>query len=492
MATVFVSSVDGNDADSGVDWTNAKATVTGALAIATDATNLIKVDPAHNHSSGAAITWNAPTANSHVAIISTNRTTGAHEAGATETVGVNAAAFSIASSGSQSLFIKGVTCVGNSGASVTNMVAVATAAGASVSVELEGCTLSVPGTQNTLALQLGCANSSTRRRNYLRMRNCTVNTSNSTGANPAIQLRGCLAEINGLTIGFAGANKRTVLFGFFAAADGMHYVFDSDLSGYNTTSGNVISVAALDGSDCYFINCKLDSTPAFVTGSFPATSSGSVTRINVDSADTMNVFEYRDRLGTLVNSTSTYANSGARFAGSGISWEITTTADCREGDPFVTPWMGRWADDTGAVDLDLEILRDSATDYTDRQVWGEFERVSNASFPQGTLATTRNAAPFDGTGVDLTNSSEVWTEAMANDNEMRVRASFTPAEKSLLRGRLVVGVASTVLYLDPAMRITGHGANPAVRWTVEGAYVEPVSAGGERIARLVGGGLVRG
>lgn len=175
--------------------------------------------------------------------------------------------------------------------------------------------------------------------------------------------------------------------------------------------------------------------------------------INVDSGDTKTVFEFRNRAGTLTENQSIYANNGAQMNGTGLSWEIVTTSACNEFEPFVTPWCHAWGDSTSAQNAGFRLIHDSATNLHNRNCWAEVEYVSDASFPKGTLGSTRNAAPFDGSSADLSSDSETWTGTggFSNANKQKVDLNFTPAEKSLLRGRLSVGVASKTLYVAPQL-----------------------------------------
>ncbi len=497
MTTLYVSSVDGNDADDGSTRALAKLSVAGALAALTGAgPHFIYVNSAHNFAPAATITWNRAQADQVIAIISADWTSGEPPttwlAGAKETCGADGD-FNIGSSGSQYLFIYGMTVVGHNSGTFGNDINVATATGFDVTVhiDMDTCTLSVPGTNTGNIINLSQSTSHNSGGASSAYRNCTFNTPNSTGSAAAIGLGQSVTLINA-TIGFAGANKRTVLFSY-DFIEGRANIIDSDLSGYNTTSGAYFALGQVYGP-IFLINCKLSSTPSLVTGTFPDARSGSLTVINCDSGDTHNVFEYRNRQGTLTENTAIFANNGAQFNGLGISWEIVTTSACSEANPFVAPWCHRWSTATGSQDLHLQLIRDSLTDYTNREVYGEFETLENASFPNGTLSATRNTKPFAGTGVDLTNSSEAWTETLANDNEMECRVTRTLAEKSLIRARLIVGVASTTLYVDPSVRIGSQGANPPTRWSCEGAFnAEPsASGGGGGGLKLVGAGGLAG
>lgn len=463
MSTLYVSSVDGNDADNGSTWALAKGTVAGALAIAGDL-DIIFVDSAHNFSATSAnILWDAPTAGFFVAIISVNRngsTTTGHSgwlAGATETCGTNNFSVLIASARAQRLFIYGMSCVTNTGVSNTNQITIGTIAGGDCRVILSSCTLTTPftGAATSPGLVLGCLLSSTSHvGSFIRLLNCTCNLPNTASVTSGA-IRFSLAdkvEIIGITIAFSGANKPTVLFGGGTTSSGWRCgvsILDSDLSGFN--AGTYFSVANAFTGFVQVTNCKLHATPALVTGTWPRAFE--MTLINTDSGDTKTVFEYRNRLGTIMENASIYANASAQMNGTSLSWEIVTTSACNEAEPFVTPWLHAWGDSTSAQNAGFRLIHDSATNLHNRNCWADIEYASDASFPKGTLGSTRNATPFDGSSADLSSDSETWTGTggFANPNKQKADVNFTPAEKSMLRGRLSVGIASKTLYMAPQL-----------------------------------------
>ena len=198
-------------------------------------------------------------------------------------------------------------------------------------------------------------------------------------------------------------------------------------------------------------DCKLSSTPSFTTGSFPTGSCASITKINSDSGDTKIVFEYRNPYGTITANASIYANNSVQMNGTPVSWEVVTTSLASEFTPFIVPVFEMWNDSTSAQTLNFKLIHDSATNLHDRNCWGELSYVSDASFPLGTMVSSRNAQPFDGAAADLASDSETWTGTggFGNPNKQKIPFTFTAAEKSGLVARLNVGVASKTLYLVP-------------------------------------------
>lgn len=461
MAEYYVSSVAGNDT-TGTSWANAKTSILTAVALATASGDLVFVDSAHVEPTAAA-TWELAiaTAGTYVAIVSVNRngsTTTGH-AGFQQMTNVittnNAVGITILNAATAGHFyINGLYFQPNSGTNNLNSIQTCgTAGNVNRSVELVNCILSTPGTATTNLIIFGCTASATGVRPAIQLRDCTLKVRNSAGTTaPAINFRTCKFSAKNLTID-VHATQPTKLFGFTTSCTPDVEITASDLSAYNVASGVYLDATSLTAGDVTVKDTKIHGTPTWISGTWPNNTPG-ITRINVDSADTKTVFEFTNRLGTLLSTESIYRNSGFTVGSVNVGWQIVTTADCNEAEPFITPWMtGGWKSGTSATNADIKVIHDSATNLHNRNLWSEVGYVSDASFPKGTLASTRHAEPFDGSAVDWTADSDAWTGTggFSNANKQRVRATFTPAEGSAIEGRLFVGVASKTLYLDPQL-----------------------------------------
>lgn len=466
MATFYVDSADGADGTpNSVSWAgfggnqDTYATITGALAAATGTgPHIIYVSHTHAHTATAAIAWDAATAGAKIRIISVNRTTAAWAAGATESVGASNNEFTIAQAArQQDLFLYGLTVNGgtNNNANCRIRIGVGIAAATSFILSFESCNIKINSAQAGAQITLGIGSGSNRQNPNIRFRNCAFQVKDNA-TNSAFILAGLQLEWINTTISYLGANKPTPLFDSSTSTSKELNFIDSDLSGFNTTSGAYFDLTNFDYAIIRLQNCKLSSTPSVSVNAFP-TNISSLTRINADSSDTAHTLYYKTRLGDLESNTANYASDARKYGdsnGSQVSWKITTTASCNEQEPFITPWLFNWAADTSAITPSIEIVHDSATNLTDRDIWSEMEYVSSASFPQGSLDSNRNAQPYDGTTADHAAGSATWTlsPSMSNENKQKLAHSFTPAEKSTLRARVAVGVASKTLYLDPQIR----------------------------------------
>jgi hypothetical protein len=459
MATYYVSSVAG-DNGAGTTWATAKTSVAAGLALATSTGDIVYVDSAHSFTASAAsIAWNVATSGIAVSIISVDRngsTTTGHNgwlAGAAETVDSGDYSFAAVNTTNGTMFVYGLTITQTAG-SGNNKKFFLCSVGGIGTLTMQSCTLTNHGTSIVADFQLGTGPSSNRS-NLVVLKDCLLNLKNaSASSSPAILFTGGRAELYGTTIGYSGANKPLRLFGPNTSGSGELVIADCDLSGYNTSGGALFDVGG-SNTETILRNVKISATPAITVGT-PTLHQGSITMINVDSGDTKTVFQYRNMYGTVTSGLSIYKSaSGATFAGSGVSWGVVTTSSCTESSPFICPWLMSYSSATAEITVGLRIVHDSATAMHDRNLWSEVEYVSSSTFPQGTLAGTRNAQPFDGSTSNWTADSDSWegTGGFANANKQKVNAVVTPGEGSLIRGRLIVGATSKTLYLDPKLSI---------------------------------------
>lgn len=454
MASYFCSSVAG-DNTTGASWATAKTTLTGALALATASGDIVFVDAAHTESTAsAAVTLDAPTSATAISVISVTRSgTGTantgQAAGASVTVGTNAFSLTIGNARIQALYFFGIAFHVNNGASASNFIKLGGAFGGQF--EFESCTFDTPGSSTSVGIAF--STSALSPISKIRLINCTVVAPNVAGA---AQFNVGFAEvfISNLTLTFSATKPTTLFKGNTAPSDVR--IVDSDLSPYNAASSAYVNVATINGGTWLFRNCKLNATPTIVAGTWVGNNTPSVTVINCDSNDTHNIFAYYTRLGTITIDTSVYATSGALFDTANLSWKIVTTAACSKVEPFVTPWLYKWNTSTSSLVASLEINHDNATLMNDLTMWAEFEYLGSATFPNGTMASNRNAAPMDGSGSNWATGALSWTGTggFTNPNPQKTTKTFTPAEKSLQAGRLCVGVASKTLYLDPELILT--------------------------------------
>lgn len=453
MAELFVSSVDGSNADTGATWTLAKQTVPGALAIAVDG-DIIKVDSAHNFNAAAGITWTPPAG--RVAIISVNRAGGdAWLAGAAESVGAANAAFLISNAANSSMFVFGITINGGTNNSSLCNINILTTTSVSSFLHLKSCTTDLKTASASAFVAFGATIAGASRSLNIRAEDHTFICSGSR-AGTFINLAEAVVEIINPTISTTGGTKPAICLSGQSAADICDVTIrDGDITGYSNASGAYISVANISGGKFRLENLKLSASPSLTSGAWPG-GSGSILLRNCDSGDTISTLQYLNAYGTLIENESVYISGGAAFNGVGVSWQIVTTAACNESFPFVTPPILADSTLTTAQTATVETVRDNATALTDREAWLEISYPNSASFPSYTNANDRNVNPFTASGVSQTSSSATWTGTggFSNVNKRSLDVPFTAAEVGLLRGTVSIAVASTTLYVEPLLRLS--------------------------------------
>ena len=485
MADYYVWS-GATGAGTGASWADAYTTLTGALAGATGTgPHNIIVDSALAESvAAAAANITAATAGATINIQSVNRggrTTGTGHDGLLSGASVSTAntyAINIANTRSQTLTISGVTFAANGGASASNNINVATTAAVDAVVEMVNCTMTINGTAAAVGVYLGPAGSASNvRAARIRMKDCTINGANRTTGS-IIFLQSAEATITGLTTGYSGANKPAQLFAVTSSSDrGSYEITDSDLSGFNTSSGNLVLLTNFTHR-LAFANCKLSPSVGFVTGTW-FNSVGSITWVNSDSGDTKVVFRHENQLGTATHDVTYYRTNGAKMYGSGMGLKVVTSATCSESNPFVLPLFFRALSASGSsTTFAVEMLRASAVP-TDRESWLEISYISDSGFPLGTAATSRNATPYTGTGANLTSSSESWAGSLSGGTACKMTVTATPSEVSLIRARISYAKPSDTVYVDPCVTISGQTDGPTINWQMAGVRnVEPAGASG--------------
>jgi hypothetical protein len=483
MTTYFVSSVDGNNADDGLSWANAKQTIAGALAVPVVAGDIVLVDSAHAFVATAAITWTPVTGN--IAIISVNRAGGdAWLAGASESVGAASNFFRIANIGGSALYVYGMTLnAGTNASSACDIDLLISGSATTFSkLTLDTCTLDLKAADANAQIVLGIASTGgAQRSSRIKMINSTIIVSGSR-AGTAIALQSSECEFINPTFSMTGATKPAALFGVMAINEtGSIRVRDGDVTGYAVASSAYVSVTNAAQARVIFENLKLSSAPTIISGTWPI-GRGSITLRNCDSGDTTYTFQYITHCGTLTAENTDYVTTGgAQFNGAPIAWKIITTAACNEGLPFVLPPLSEWNTSTGAQTAAIEIAQvNGAAALTNRQIWSDLDFPASASFPNYTYQTNRNANPFTGTGAAHATSTNPWTvpNIGASPVLQKLENAFTAAETGLLKSEISVGIASTTLWLNPALDGLTDSSGTQTVWSVDGAFTKKVSASG--------------
>lgn len=436
MANLYVRSTDGSDADNGTTWALAKATLVGALAVAS-AGDTIWISQAHAETQASLMTLTSPgTAASPCRILCGNDAAEpptSLAATATITVSTNAA-FSIAGFA----YYYGITfvCAGNfvlaSSASphlqrfdtcefsmtrvtaVTSTIGVPSAAADDQIVEFINTNLRFAATGNTWSV------------------------------------RGCPFKWKGGTI--VGATIPTVLFtngnGTGAWAD----FINLDLSPLGSGK-TLVTVTNATWQTYIFQDCKLGSSVTLVGGTHSGIGGSVVEFINCDSGDTNYKYTKACYQGDITQETTIVRSSGASDGTTSFSRKMVSSANTKFYAPLESTTIAVWNETTGSsLTATVEVVTDNVT-LNDDECWLEIDYSSDASTPLYSLGSDR-ATNVLTSGAAQTSSSVTWTTTgLTTPVKQKLQVTFTPQNKGLVKGRVMLAKASTTMYFCPKMEV---------------------------------------
>lgn len=285
---------------------------------------------------------------------------------------------------------------------------------------------------------------------YTRFNHCTFRTGNG-----ASMLTAATSQLTKCTLSSSGTQPTQGIFNSYTSTRGRVECVGCDFS---FVTGTVVpnSGANLVAT---FDRCIFGSGATLLASQTTNPTLASADAFYSDClVGTTRIWGHYNALGSAVRETGIYYTGGA--AGS-ESWKVVTTANATKTSPYVSPWVDWHNTGTSAITPRFEIARDgSTTAYTDAQVWAEFSWKSTSSSPlasglqsdwQGLAAAAAGTA---GTNQATGAGAGSWTglSGTAWSGKLDSGASITPTESGVLRGRIVVGGASTTLYVDPVIR----------------------------------------
>lgn len=448
MATIYLRSTDGNDADDGSTWALAKATLAAAVTAA-GAGGTVYMSQAHAENSASAITVTGSSASDPVKILCVNdaaapptalATTGSVTTTGTVVISLNGYAYCY-----------GVKFEAGSGStSSLPRINVNTDAGAGKWI-FDSCELSTATTSPSGVIQLGATSSTGGAQG-----NELINTSFRFGnAGQKINTVRTLLWRNSTAV--VGATVPTLLFAQMGAAQvGERILQGVDLS----MLGSGCSLFAVGATTTLYrrqalIDCKLNASVSILSGSFPDDASDAeVLVINSDSGDTNYRFAAYNVLATDTHETTIVKSGGASDGTTAFARKIVTTANAVFHTPYESQWIAAWNETTGSsITATIEVVNDGVT-FDNDEVWIEVEYLGTSGFPLGVYTNDR-AASLLATPAAQTSSSVTWTTTgLASPVKQALAVSFTPQEKGLVRARVCVGRASTTLYYDPFVTLS--------------------------------------
>ena len=427
MANIYLRSTDGSDGDNGSTWDLAKATLVGAAAIDAEG-DTVYVSQSHSEVTAGLV--NAVFAGTLTG--TTTRIICANDGAEPPTTPTTGGEFR--TSGNNSILISGTTYFRGlkfktgEGASSTASITF------NGKVVLDECDLELVSTGVGSAINLNSG---------AILSNCWVKfgAAQSVSGNDGFRWSG-----GGIR---SGGTSPTTLVGSLA---GGRILEGLDLSN-GSSSMNIFSSS---GTGFGIIrNCKL---PASWSGSlvvnFTEGARLRASMYNCDSGDTNYKVLIQDGAGTIRDETTVVRSGGASDGTTPISWKMASNAAADYFDPLYSDEIILWNDVTGASKtVTVEILRDSATNLKDDEVWLEVQYLGTSGNPMSLFANDK-CALLD-TPADQASSSVTWTTTgLSNPNKQKVAVTFTPQEKGFFIARVALAKASSTIYVCPKLAVT--------------------------------------
>lgn len=454
----------------GSTWADAYTTMAAALT-ASASGDIILVSDQHSFAPGAAITWTQPAGNiTIICVTPTSLVAGvssytAWSTGATESVGNFAGLFTITGVNASTMYIYGMTLNAGSAANAACDLLIEAAADITHRFHFDTCILAINSTTTTAQFVWGATSAGGTAGSYMLLTNCTIK-STASRAGTMFALGSITMDWFKCTIDVGAGTKPVVLFSMAnSSRDTDVTIADCDLNGFSATSNSLVDVANLGPGKFVFKNCKLNSNSSFETGTWVASSLGSITVRNCNSGAVFNAFEYRDARGVIQQITSIVASNGASFASTAIAWSVLTRAVCNENNVFISPLLRVENTSTSTQTASVEFITDDSAALTDRLIWINFAYPNDASFPSFAWVTDRCVTPFENSlgngGVQATGAA-TWSgatyTAMTNNSGQgkgKCSVSFAAAVASgQLEATLSFAPAGVKqFYVDPLLRV---------------------------------------
>lgn len=440
MALIYVKSGAAGSAD-GSSWANAFTTLAAAAAVDA-AGDTIYVSDNHAESTAAGVTLTfAGTPANPVKVICADDSAEPPTAVATTATVTTTGANAITVNGSA--YVYGITFNTGTGGSSANL-GLNTIAGSTQTYE--DCKFNLLTTSSGATIAVS---SSSAPDNETTWKDCFVKFGNA--GQRILPQRGVFVwNGGGIT---AGGTSPTYLIAAVSSAQG-----NASLSGLDLSAGAAGLSLFQTGQGKYSIrNSKL---PASWSGSITSGTlaiGGRYELHNCDATDTNYRFWVRDYYGDTTQETTLIKTGGASDGTTGYSMKVVTTANSLypAGVHETLELPAKKNSTVGsAITVTVDILRDSATNLTDAEVWLEVQYLGTSGFPLSTFISDAKADIL-ATAADQTASSATWTTTgMSNPNEQKLEVTFTPQEVGFIQARVVVCKASTTLYVDAKLQVS--------------------------------------
>jgi len=438
MATIYLRSTDGNDADSGATWALSKGTLAAALTAA-GAGGTVYVSQAHAETQAGAMTLSSPGTDANpVRVICVND--GAEPPTALATTATVTVSGNATMNFSGTAHSRGVTYFGAAGGSAF------TYGGAGVPASWN-----INGGYTTTSSGVIIIGASSAIGVGVLWRDVLLKFGSTSGR---IRARGRFTWSGTGGIDPAGSLPTYLLEATGTGDAGIVLVEGVNLSALGSGNALVGITAAGNSGDFLFLNCKLGSSVTILNGTIGAHGGPRVRLINCDSADTQYRFAQALYEGMETSETTVVRSGGATDGTTPMARKIVTTAGASLHFPYESLPIEFWNETLGSITVTIPVLTDNVT-LTDAEAWLEVEYLGTSGFPLGVFVSDRVSDPIFGTPANqTTDSTSTWASAPGTPVKQSLSVTFTPQEKGIVRARVCIAKASTTVYYDPKV-LTG-------------------------------------
>ncbi len=446
MADIYVRSTTGSDANGGTSWADAKATFAGASAIDAAGDRII-VSQAHAETSASNMNHNwAGSLASPTKVICGNDGAAPPTAQATSAT-VSTTGVALIASDGLVVYFQGITYTAGNGASTTTLQLAPTSDKAMHFYE--NCQFIIGSSSSASALHVGNTN---RRQQVHRWLNCNVKFGN---VSQGIKVFGADFRWTG-GAAISGTSTPTALLSAFQTLFGeLVLIEDVDFSQMGTGLGLV--TGGLEAvQKVQFRNCKLPSGwSGNLISSALAMQGSRVELFNCDGSGTNYRLWIEDYTGTIKHETTLVRSGGASDGTTAISWKMASNT--KPVFPLMaleSPEIVIWNEITGSSKtVTVEILRDSASNLQNNEIWLEVSYLSASGAPLGTFISNRLSDLYVAAS-DQTTSSATWTTSgMSNPNTQKLAVTFTPQMNGYIHAKVLLAKVSATVYVDPKLTV---------------------------------------
>jgi hypothetical protein len=223
-----------------------------------------------------------------------------------------------------------------------------------------------------------------------------------------------------------------------------------DFSAY---TGNFVGVGSITNNiKVLFGSCKISASSTILTGT-PYSNAALVELINCWDGTNVRNERYTTGGSTVTERTITLTGGAADDVG---SFSLKMASGSARIDKWVAPIASFWLDventSTGSSKTaTVEIVSSASLNNDD--IWLLLEYMGTAGSQLASFVDSNPVTPLTA-AVAVTTSTAAWNSAPATPVYQKLQVTFTPQRAGRVRGRVMLGKASTTVYVNPNIVIT--------------------------------------